>query len=150
MKTRKLSRILLSILYGSLVIGLIIGTATTIVTYEEPPYFGFMKENFLLFTPIFSVVGYLTGLIICLPVFIILNRFNYLKTSTVIFVGVLISFLYAYYLFGSEHGFGAPLTWDRILILTIAWVSGITLGWYTYTRSNKASQPTPKSGAAEL
>lgn len=150
MKSRKIFYVLLSILYGSLVAGLIVGTAAAVVTYEEPPYFGFMMDNFLLFTPIFSVVAFLTGLIICLPVFIILNKFNYLRTSTVIFVGVLIALLYAYYMFVSGHGLGAPLTWDRILILAVAWSVGTVLGWYAYTRSIKASQPTPKSGAAEL
>ena len=150
MKITNVSRILLSILYGSLAVGLIIGVASTVVTYKEPPYFGFMKENFLLFMPIFSVISYFTGLIFCLPIFIVLDKLDLLRIYTVIFVGILIALFYSYYMFGSEHGLGAPLTWDRILVFLVAWISGILLGWYTYTRSNKASQPMPKSGATEL
>lgn len=137
MKFRKIFYILLSVLYGSLVVGLIVGTTAAVVIYEEPTYFGLMTENFLLFTSIFSAVAFLTGLIICLPVFIILNKFNYLRAFTVLFVGVLIALLYAYYLFGSGHGLGAPLTWDRILILAVVWSVGTVLGWYAYTRSIK-------------
>jgi len=145
-----LPRILLSILYGSLVVGLVLGAASTVVTYEDSHYLGFMKGNFLLFTPIFSVAGYVTGLIIFTPIFVILNKLNILNTYTVILIGILVSLVYSYYLFGSGHGMGASLTWDRVFVLLAAWVSGSYLGWYRYNRSNKASRSTPKSGAAEL